>query len=96
MFCNMSTALWWRIMYTRGLILRNTNMYHANSEYVNTCITLIPWNRALLEKLIVTQLVKKFSPFVEPEGSSPCSQEPAIGHYLEPYASSPHLSTLFP
>jgi len=35
-------------------------------------------SRVLLEKLIVTQLVKKFLPsFVKPEGSLPCSKGPA-------------------
>jgi hypothetical protein len=29
------------------------------------------------QKLIVTQLVKNFPPFMEPERSLPCSQEPA-------------------
>jgi hypothetical protein len=32
---------------------------------------LTPWSRVLLEKLIVTQLVKKFLTFMEPEGSLP-------------------------
>jgi hypothetical protein len=35
---------------------------------------LTPWSRVLLEKVTVTQLVKKFKPFMEPEGS----QEPQI------------------
>jgi hypothetical protein len=35
------------------------------------------------EKLIVTQLVNKFPPFTEPEGSLSCSQEPSIGPYHE-------------
>jgi hypothetical protein len=54
---------------------------------------LFLWNRILLEKLIVTQLVEKFSPppFMEPEGSLPCSQEPAAGPYPEPDESSGHL-----
>jgi hypothetical protein len=33
---------------------------------------------------------------MEPEGSLPCSQQPAIGPYLEPDESSPHPPTLFP
>jgi len=40
--------------------------------------------------------VKKVPAFIEPEGSLPCSQEPANGHYPDPDASSPHLLTLFP
>jgi hypothetical protein len=42
------------------------------------------WSKVLLEKLVVAQLSKKFSAaFLEPEGSSPCSQEPATGPYPE-------------
>jgi hypothetical protein len=32
---------------------------------------------------------------MEPDGSLPCSQEPASGPYSEPDASSPHVPTLF-
>jgi hypothetical protein len=46
----------------------------------------------ILEKLIVTQLVKQQPAFfMEPEGSLMCSQKPAIGPYPEPAeSSSPH------
>jgi hypothetical protein len=33
---------------------------------------------------------------MEPEGSLPYSQEPVIGHYPQPDASSPRFPTLFP
>jgi hypothetical protein len=33
---------------------------------------------------------------MEPEGPSPCSQQPATGSYTETDDSSPHLPTLFP
>jgi hypothetical protein len=58
---------------------------------------LIPWCRILFEKLIVTLLIKKCPAFfMEPEGSSQCSQKPATGPYPEPAeSSSPHRS-LFP
>jgi len=32
---------------------------------------------------------------MEPEGSLPCSQQPATGLYPEPVESSPHPLTLF-
>jgi len=33
---------------------------------------------------------------MEPEGPLPCSQQHATGPYLEPDASSPQFTTLFP
>jgi hypothetical protein len=33
---------------------------------------------------------------MEPEGSLPCSQQPATGLYPKPDASIPHVPTLFP
>jgi len=33
-------------------------------------------SRVLLEKLIVAKLTRNSLPFMEPEGSSPCSQQP--------------------
>jgi hypothetical protein len=52
-------------------------------------------SRVILWKLIVTQLAKKFPPFMEPDGSLPCSQQPTAGPYPEPDESSPHLPSLF-
>jgi len=43
---------------------------------------LTPWCRLLFEKLIVTQLFKKWSAFfMEHEGSLPCSQKLTTGLY---------------
>jgi hypothetical protein len=48
--------------------------------------------RILFEVLVVTQLIKKYPAFfMEPDGSSLCSQKPAAGPYPEPAESSwPH------
>jgi hypothetical protein len=53
--------------------------------------------KATLEKLIATQLVKKFPRFMEPEGSLPCHKEFATVPFLESDVSSQHqLPTQFP
>jgi len=49
-----------------------------------------------LEKLRVTQLVKKFLAFMEPEGSLPFSYELTTGPYPEPDAITWHIPTLLP
>jgi hypothetical protein len=43
-------------------------------------------------KLIVVQLVKNSISFLEPEVSSPCSQDSASGPYPEPVKSTSHLT----
>jgi len=45
--------------------------------------------------LRVTQLVKYFPVFKEPEGSLPCAQNPDMGPYPEKAESSTHPHTLF-
>jgi hypothetical protein len=46
---------------------------HGNNGQKSYDIT--PWNRVLLEKLIVAQLVKKFPTFYTTKGSLPCPEE---------------------
>jgi hypothetical protein len=50
----------------------------------------------LLEKLIVTRLVKFPNLLLEPEGSLPLSQELTTSPYPDPDESSPRLPILFP
>jgi hypothetical protein len=47
-----------------------------NVSWRETYLNNNPWYRAFLEKLVVTQLVKKFPALKEPESSSPYSQKP--------------------
>jgi hypothetical protein len=59
----------------------------------------------LLEKLIFSQLVKKYPDFMEPEDTLSCSQKFATGHYnlnqknplhtLRPYISQIHFNIIF-
>ena len=51
---------------------------------------------SFLRSHLVLQLVKEFSTFLEPEGSSPYSQVPATYPYPEPTPSSPHKPLQFP
>jgi len=51
-----------------------------------------PWCRTLFDKPIVTQIVKKYPTFfIEPECSSPCSQNSIIRFYSEPVEYISHL-----
>jgi hypothetical protein len=43
--------------------------------------TLTPWTTVLTEKLTVAQLPKNPLPSIEPEGSLPCSKQPASDPY---------------
>jgi hypothetical protein len=63
--------------------MRKENYFNSASYLLTYLLT--PWCRTLLEKLILTQLVKKYPAFFrELEGSLPCSQKAAIGPYPEP------------
>jgi hypothetical protein len=44
-----------------------------------------------MEQVLLENLVCKFSAFMEPDGSSPSSQEPASFSYTEPDQSSPRI-----
>jgi len=45
--------------------------------------------------VVVGHLVKKLSPFMKPEGSMLCSQQPTIQPYFEPDEFVQHPYTLF-
>jgi hypothetical protein len=49
--------------------------------------------KVLLAKLIIAQLVKKLSAFLEPEVSFPCSEKSAIGFCSQPDETSPQPQT---
>jgi hypothetical protein len=60
-------------------------VWHPYSTTGKITVLYILIFSTLFEKLIVTQLVKKYPVFfMEPEGSLPCSQKPATGPYPEP------------
>jgi hypothetical protein len=67
----------------------------ADITYLLTYL-LTSWYRILFEKVIFTQLVKRYSFFKEPEGSSPCSQNHATGPYPEPAKSSSPINPYLP
>jgi len=64
-----------------GINSLHRHTFHKPLIWTQKYIYLTPWSRALLEKLVVIQLVKNFSAFMEPEGLISCSQKPAIGPY---------------
>jgi hypothetical protein len=54
------------------------------NQPTNQPTNLTPCSSVLREKLTVTQLAKRFPPFVIPESSLPCSQELTTGPYPAP------------
>jgi len=54
-----------------------------------TYVNLTTSSTVLLEKLVVAQLVIKFPPFVEPEGSLLCSQKSTTYPELDEYRLHP-------
>jgi len=54
-----------------------------------------PWFRIFIEKLLVSQLAKKFPIYMEPKCSFPYSQKPEIGSYPDPLESSLQAHNLF-
>jgi hypothetical protein len=55
---------------------------------------VIPWSRVLVEKLIITQLVKKFPTFYGSQRFLTTFKR--TGLISEPDESNPQLSTVFP
>jgi hypothetical protein len=81
------------LIITGRAVATGCSMGDASAK-ISVIYLLTTWCRTLFEKLIVTQIVKKYPAFfMEPEGSLPCSQKPATGPYPEPAeSSSPHRS----
>ena len=66
-------------------------LLHKKSTSSSKLFTyLLHGAESLLRSQLILQLVKKFSAFLEPEGSSPYSQVPSTSLYPEPTPSSPH------
>jgi hypothetical protein len=78
--------------YPHGVKTQKTNI-DIFTAVRTSYVSLSPWIRVLLEKLIVRSTSQEIHR--QPQGSSPSSQEPATGPYLEPGESSPHAQTQF-
>jgi hypothetical protein len=63
----------------RSLRRGSKPVHRKRSRYL---MFLTSWSRVLLEKLIVAQLINESLHDTEPEGSVPCSQEPAKSEAL--------------
>jgi len=71
-------------------------LLHKKSTSSSKLFTyLLHGAESLLRSQLILQLVKKFSAFLEPEGSSPYSQVPSTSLYPEPTPSSPHNPSHF-
>ena len=83
--CNLCSFMIFQDIIKLTLVLSNLLSYWLT-------YLLTPWSRVHLEKLIGSQLVKKFPASLEPEGSLPHSQVSTNCPYPEP-ARSVHTST---
>jgi hypothetical protein len=99
---SLSTLLWNNSLCY--LFCLRHNIYvrmsvHLNITYLLTYLLtylITPWSRILLEKLTVSQLVKKFPACYRTRKSLPPLQVPATCSYPETHQSSPHPFTLLP
>ena len=73
----------------------NYQLFSWIMQKVYKLMILTTWNRVLLEKLIVSQLVKKFPTYYGTQRFVPCLQELTIGLYPEPDECSPSLLPYF-
>jgi hypothetical protein len=89
-----------KVRYVKSYCFANSTKFKArlaDCSFISLACYVLSPRRFLLEKLIVTHLVKKNSPpLMKPESSLPYSEESATGTCLESHESNPHLSTLFP
>jgi hypothetical protein len=53
------------------------------------------WYIIVLEKLILAKLLKIFHPYMKPEGSLQCSEDPTTEPHLEPAECGPQLHISF-
>jgi hypothetical protein len=60
----------------------------------NNAVSLTPCNKAAVEKILVTELVKELPELTESGSLLWCSKEPNTDHYSETNESNPHLQTL--
>jgi hypothetical protein len=66
----------------------------AGSWNVRATLQLTPCTKFVLEKSFVSQIVKKLQPFVESQGSLPCSHQPSTGRNLNPLKTEFLLNTI--
>jgi hypothetical protein len=85
---HFSVTLYQRRMKSNGSKFVTLLKWHYLLTYVRTCLLTDPWNRVLLEKLTGSQLDKKFSAFLETEGSLQRSKQLDTRFYPKPDQST--------
>jgi hypothetical protein len=103
-FCSREIPIW-GILFSLRIWFRNLVVMWAALQLSGLILSASSDTQGYYHGYLLTELSPSWGSrqlcshrtsqhFMEPKGSIPCSQDPSIGPYLEPYQSNPHHPNL--